>query len=58
MVDLRSGIPVAQEELQTLTGRIAQALTGSFPLQQYEVLAALLASLATRCPGKRLSEPS
>ena len=45
LADLRSGIPVAQEELQAPIGRIAQALTGSFPLQQYEVLAALLASL-------------
>ena len=45
LVNLRSGVPVAQEELQAPSGLIAQALAGSFALQQYDFLSTFLASL-------------
>jgi hypothetical protein len=58
LANLRSWVPITPPEMQTHSGRLAQALAGCFALQQYEPLAAFLASLPIEVTSRNVMTPA
>jgi hypothetical protein len=58
LANLQLGVPITLAEMLTLSGRLTQALTGSFALQQYDPLATFLASLPNEVTNGAIVTPA